>query len=224
MTSREARTFLAAMFLAVASTIAIAAGPSTTRVGAVLDIPSSIPPRQVRAMTEEAAAIWRPYGVSIDWLSASERPGPDVVPIVVRMPPSSRRPDRRGSASGRRPLGSVLFVDGIPDGVITLATDTVEGTIVAEAWNGRPLTEAPIAVRQEFIGRALGRVLAHELGHYLLAQKGHSRSGLMRASFKGDELVATDRRAFQLQSNELAALDVRLAQLTATAGHPGLEN
>jgi hypothetical protein len=222
MTSRESRVLLATL-LAAASTTLGGAAPITTRVGAVLEIPSSIPPRQVRVMTEEAAAIWRPYHVSIEWLEASQRPGPDAVPIVIRMPPAAKS-DRHGAAQpSRRPLGSVLFVDGVPDGVITLAADTVEGVILAEGWNGRPLSDAPTAIRQDFIGRGLGRVLAHELGHYLLGRKDHARSGLMRASFKGDELVARDRRTFQLQSRELSALDVRLAQLTA-AGRPAMQN
>lgn len=223
MTTRDARPLLAALLLAAASTIAFAGGQITTRVGAVLDIPSTVPVRQLRAMTEEAAAIWRPYHVSIDWLTAAQPPGPEDVPIVIRMPPLSASDSRHGRPP-RRPLGSVLFVDGIPDGVVTLSAATVETVILAEGWNGRPLTEAPIAVRQDIVGRALGRVLAHELGHYLLGQKGHARVGLMRAAFKGDELVATDRRAFHLQSNELAALDVRLAELTASIAHPGIGN
>jgi hypothetical protein len=40
------------------------------------------------------------------------------------------------------------------------------------------------------LGRGLGRVLAHEIGHWLMG-RGHTRGGLMRPRFNIDDLVGS---------------------------------
>ena len=219
------RDLLVCSALVVAATATpFGAGEITiAHVGIVLEAPPSFSERRLHTMTEETTAIWRPYGVSISWLTPLQvhEPGPDVR-IIVRMPISA--PERGAGGAPQRPLGSVLFVDGIPDGVITIRPETVEAVIPATGWNGRRLTEAPWGIQEDYAGRALGRVLAHELGHYLLAQKSHAQTGLMRATFKDSELVGTNRRAFQLQPRDLPALGTRLAQLMAVnPGPPALQ-
>jgi hypothetical protein len=102
--------------------------------------------------------------------------------------------------------------------VITLYPEAIERAILDVSWNGRPLTSWPIAVREHLAGRATGRALAHELGHYLLAEARHARNGLMRVTFKGNELLDTKRHRFQLQPDNLAALGPRIARL-AEAGN-----
>jgi hypothetical protein len=61
------------------------------------------------------------------------------------------------------------------------------------------------------VGRALGRVLAHEVGHVLLGAFRHGRTGLMRASFIPSELVDYRRRSYTLSSAEVARLTQRTA-------------
>ncbi|HET9268537.1 MAG TPA: hypothetical protein VFO31_10250, partial [Vicinamibacterales bacterium] len=67
------------------------------------------------------------------------------------------------------------------------------------------------------LARALGRVLAHEIGHVLLAARGHGRSGLMRATFRAEELAGRDRRPFRLTCSDVDRLRVRLRDLAADA-------
>ena len=38
----------------------------------------------------------------------------------------------------------------------------------------------PETMREEIVGRVLGRVLAHEIGHYVLRSPQHAANGLMR--------------------------------------------
>lgn len=52
----------------------------------------------------------------------------------------------------------------------------------------------------EQLGRALARVAAHELGHYLLQQGHHQESGLMRASFGTTQLTAADSAPFKAKA------------------------
>ena len=50
---------------------------------------------------------------------------------------------------------------------------------------------------------ALGRVLAHELGHLLLRLNGHRDRGLMRPAFSHRSLTARGRHAFRLSGEDL---------------------
>ena len=51
--------------------------------------------------------------------------------------------------------------------------------------------------------RALGRVLAHELGHVFLRLSGHRDNGLMRPSFSHRTLTAKSNRAFRMSDKDL---------------------
>jgi len=64
-------------------------------------------------------------------------------------------------------------------------TETVSG---AKAFD-RPVSKLTHALRDRLIAQALGRVAAHELGHYLLQHAGHQHHGLMRPRYSANELV-----------------------------------
>lgn len=65
------------------------------------------------------------------------------------------------------------------------------------------------------LARALGRVLAHELGHVLLAVPGHAPKGLMRRTFSPGDLAAPDRLRFSLTANDVSRLRSRVRMLNA---------
>jgi hypothetical protein len=56
---------------------------------------------------------------------------------------------------------------------------------------------SPFSLRSE-LSRALGRVLAHEIGHVLLGPPYHDDEGLMRPAFRPNELADPDRAPFRL--------------------------
>ena len=66
-------------------------------------------------------------------------------------------------------------------------------------------TELP-DVDDHVYARALGRVLAHELGHALLGLNGHRDGGLMRSDFSHRSLTARGRRAFRIAEEDLQAI------------------
>lgn len=77
---------------------------------------------------------------------------------------------------------------------------------VARAVHGNwDRSDVPEVDRATF-ARALGRVLAHELGHLLLRLDQHRDGGLMRSSFSHRSLIARGRRAFRLSSADLVAI------------------
>ena len=72
------------------------------------------------------------------------------------------------------------------------------------------------------LGRGLGRVVAHEIGHWLMG-RGHTKQGLMRRAFGVDDLVASNvpplpRTWTAAGSEPLPALSSRCE---LDASHPG---
>jgi hypothetical protein len=198
---------------ALLSASADAAGPEVaTRIRVVLAIENAPDDPYVRRMIAEASAIWHPYGISVV-LSSTNDVGPgDVVLAVSLMPlPPDAAGDRRAVShaleTGGR-LGAIRFCDGgAPEPVITLDSAAVRALLAttrARVWQGSPAT----------VGRALGRVLAHEIGHFLLAFPAHTQSGLMRASFNAWELSELARWSFALDAALLDRLRARLIRLT----------
>jgi hypothetical protein len=199
---------LLAMTLAMAApTPTISLAVDTSKVG-------PMPARQLKAMQREAEAIWQSYGVAIEWIDG-ERP---LVGDLER-PTDSIRIVRDvtagpGTSAGRM-LGAVLFLEGraAAEKTVTISVETVQRLVGNTRWANRRIAEWPPSVRHDLVGRALGRVLAHEIGHYLLVWRGHSPDGLMQTSFRGEALVGFDRGGFMLAQHLMPRLRSRMAQL-----------
>jgi hypothetical protein len=69
----------------------------------------------------------------------------------------------------------------------------------------------PAGLREEIVARALGRALAHEIGHYLLRSPHHTSSGLMQARQKGSTLGSPNDHGFELTKTDRERLRVALA-------------
>ena len=171
------------------------------------------PAAERTAMLHEADAIWRAHGVAIVALAPEQSVAPPAadVRLVVALDRTPRRP----AAPGRsQRLGAILFDhENVPATTLTIEVGAVEATIARTRWGGRPFDQWPHAWRDTLVGRALGRVLAHEIGHYLLASRLHGADGLMRASFDGDELLRPGRGGFVVAPRDLPRLRTRLAGL-----------
>jgi hypothetical protein len=64
----------------------------------------------------------------------------------------------------------------------------------------------PRLQRDIYLGRAMGRVLAHELGHYLLGSNTHARQGLMQGTFSTAMLFGPDRATLHMPASVCEAL------------------
>jgi hypothetical protein len=154
-----------------------------------------VPAAVQRAAIAEASAIWAPYHVVVTGAEPLHSDGHDDLTLTVVMNPAPAKAD----STWRAPLGAVDFdKTGVPLPIVTvfivrLVTMIEEGRL----WR-IPASEWPRLIRQQVVGRAMGRVIAHEIGHVLLRTTGHAPHGLMRAVQRADELVDPARKRYRL--------------------------
>ena len=167
----------------------------------------------VRSMQDEASAIWIRYGVQIQWpASLLEVHCPVVLgsfDVFVEYQHSPTTHPR-----GPIVLGSTRLVPARIDHVgIHLDYDETQ-SLIESVGDSRLLVLAgsPVIGPVE-IGRALGRILAHEIGHVLLGVRRHQAFGLMRPSFTPTDLVTRQRGAYALSTKEVERLAVRESEL-----------
>jgi hypothetical protein len=75
--------------------------------------------------------------------------------------------------------------------------------------NDKPLPEIPRILWDHLIGQVLGRAIAHELGHYMLASAEHAPIGLMRATHSIDSMLSPSDHDFQVPPLRPRACSVR---------------
>jgi hypothetical protein len=166
---------------------------SAARVLVNLDLkPGLLSVGTVAAARREAAALWRSAG--IDLHTPGLNPAQTLRVVLLT---STRVPTRSPSTV---PLGALQFVDGHPERQITVFYDAVKWIAVG-SW--RPFWALrPPAGEDGLVGRVLGRVIAHEVGHYLSASTTHAARGLMQAEHSAAEFRGESRAPFRIEQAE----------------------
>lgn len=164
--------------------------------------------RIAAGLRSESESLWRPYGVHLEWTE--------------------------GDPEGMAPAFSLdAIVDGwIRDSATTKWAVLGRAIINHDASGAMPIhlsfeaTERVLALRmstpasriqivhEREMGRALGRVLAHEIGHVLLGEPGHDDTGLMRPAFRPHELADENRAPFRLTCDTVGRVTDRIRMLT----------
>src|SRR5215471_11948792 len=166
----------------------------------------------VAAMAQEMGALYRDVPVSIGWheLSGyqSRVVGPRIVFIYFKGGCRAPRLPPRQFVEGQA-LGGISRVDGRMLPVITVDCERTSSYI----WQS--MRGAERADGDGAYGRALGRVIAHELYHYLTGTTKHTRTVLFRASISAGALLA---REVSFTPAELADLRKALARATPARG------
>jgi hypothetical protein len=182
-------------------------------IALLLHITLTLPPTPavsaatLRVAAAEAAALWVRYGVVIDVtpceLAYDER-------IVIILVPMAARRAGVSAAGWRGALAAISFdPDGAPEPRIKLFVADFLAFVATARMFGQPESQWPQSLREELVGRMLGRVLAHEIGHFVLRMPRHAAAGLMRSLQFADELVAPSRRAFALTGVDTSRLMTR---------------
>lgn len=183
------------------------------RVGIHLRVDQSIVSRRLTGrLKDETEAIWGQYGIQLEWTDAgASEPAVDSVSLDATVERRFEAPERKAWATV---LGDALVRPDAPSWQpIRVSFEATESVLRKLRPSGGGL------VRDHELARALGRVLAHEIGHVLLAAPYHDRAGLMRAAFRADQLAEPNRAPFRLTCGSVGRLRSRLRVLT---GEPQL--
>ena len=194
-----------------------------------VDVAVDLPPPLVSIVLQEAEAIWQPTGVTFIWrrtpranAAANANPNdPCPPPTALRVTIGD---DLGHAPSDRVPLGWIVFEgDDTPAHEIYVSHRNALEFMTNARGAARPIAQMPMAQQNLMLGRAMGRALAHEMGHYLLASKAHARRGLMQAAHTAYSFFEIDRSGFaidKVMQHELAAR-LRHEPLTAATLHSG---
>lgn len=174
------------------------------RVGLYADFQHE-PSTAVRAVIQdELAAIMVPIGPTLEWRSLAENKGDErwTMLVVVHFKGKCDLSD----LSTYPPYPWILGRTHLSDGAIIPFSDIYCGAI--RAFLAPSLVSMDEQSRTFVFGRAIGRVLAHELYHVLAGTKHHGSSGLGEAFYTPRELVADD---FQFQDQEIQRVRLAIA-------------
>ena len=159
---------------------------------------------------------WRPEGLTFDWVEGHDDidawKGINIwVAAVSGMPVSG--------AGGV--LGEVVFHNGAPQRLIRVSIDAAIAWVrhdeIARLGTSTLVLDQGLGTTDALVPRALGHIVAHEIGHFVLGTMQHSSSGLMRATFERARRLLVRPETLRLDAAGRARLATRL---TEAAGCP----
>lgn len=158
-----------------------------SRLTIVLDFQGPRSDRSVAEMEREVEGIMKSSGLSFDWRTRSQAAGQSFENLVlVRfkgkciMEPIGYLYDERG------PLAFTYSTEGAVQPFSEVECDKVTAHM-RPAMAGEDFAHGDL-----LLGRALGRVVAHELFHVLSQSKHHDHEGIEKAEFSGKDLISAD--------------------------------
>ena len=213
-----ARSVAVALFASTTLDAAAPAAPSAALPSMIVNVTTAddVSPQLAARVLAEADAIGRPSGVTFVWRRAAARVVPyaqvsetgPYLPNTLRLTIGGNRGTGR---PGGMPLGWIVFDDvALPEQEIFLSHANALAMIDDARGVVGIVSQMPIAQRDTLLGRAMGRALAHELGHYLLASKVHTGRGLMKAVLTAVELFMPDASGFRVEPAQRGAIAARL--------------
>jgi hypothetical protein len=181
--------FLCALFAAAASAEGITI---------VLDFDGPHKEQTVAAMKQEFEGIVKETALEVGWRTREQAQHEALNNLVLVkfkgkciLDPVPYLYDERG------PMAFTYSTDGVVQPFSEVACDKVT-TVVRSAMFGGDFAKA-----DQLLGRALGRVLAHEVVHMLTRSGDHGHDGVARRSLTGIQLIAPELR---LSPEDLARL------------------
>jgi len=168
-------------------------------------------------MKIELDAIMLPFHLRFDWRSLERASGHDAVAkvVVVTFKGACRADTLRPA---RQPAGTLGWTH-IADGEILPFADA-DCDKIREILTSALAVSAPLE-REGAFGRAMARVLAHELYHFLARTTKHASTGIAKASYTGAELASNFLR---FDEGQLRAVRNRELHRSAGQAHGAAES
>ena len=161
-----------------------------------------VPPAVMAAIQQEVGAIMEPIGINFDWRNLSLANGSEVSVelAVITFKGTCSIANLVPHASNPGALGWTHVSDGIILPFSDVDCDRIR------TFMQRELLYLDPGVRDELFGRAVGRVLAHELYHIFANTSQHGSCGVGKAAYSVQELLSND---FRFEDRESKALRTR---------------
>ena len=160
-------------------------------------------------MKRETASLLAEAGYTIEWREQGSSTETDGFLTVLELRGVCGTPDHRA-------------VESVLPGAKLASTAVTDGRILPFSWvNCKTLTQflTPVIMdqpdaRREFLyGRAMGRVVAHELYHILSNEPGHGEDGVAKPAFTTRDVLADQ---FNFNHATLAQFQARPASAETT--------
>lgn len=183
-------------------------GERTLHVYFSIDQPGGLAAEQLRAALEQVRQIWRPVGVAVSTGRYGEPIPSGATRVSLRMVSVRRK-------VGENPILAWTSVTeaGRPTPALFVSVPAVTEFLSNADFRGRPLTQRPQALQSRLLGQVIGRVTAHELGHYLLQRAVHAREGLLRPQYSTRDLVEPWLHPFQVADADKQVMRREVARL-----------
>lgn len=181
---------------------AFAGSLPSSHLTVVLDFRGPHTTRSVSEMQVEAQRIVKAAGIHLDWTTAaqaSERTFPDLV-FVKFKGACVVRPDPTYYGELGPPLGPLAFTyetDGAVQPFSQVYCDKVAASVRSAMWGG------DFGRADVLMGRALGRVLVHELVHILTRSGEHAHTGVEQKALSGQQLISASLSLSPIDLEEL---------------------
>jgi hypothetical protein len=160
-------------------------GPSLT---VLLDFQEAASPQTVGAMQREVRHLFEPAGMRVEVrLATNIQAGETFDRLVLMKVKGSCTPPADPMLIDERGPGPLAFPSTNNDAVQPfgeVACDSVRRAVESTLWGGQRRES------EQLFGRALGRVVAHELAHIVAGTGEHGKSGLFTPALSGAQLVA----------------------------------
>jgi hypothetical protein len=148
-------------------------------------------------VTQQVSEIWIDRGIYVDRSRSDSQDAVrrTVFVLIRRQTPADdalarRRAALEGSPSRGCPIGLawIAFTNKAPGPIIFVSLEHTQQLLSTFTYEGCFLDRCPPTLYRELLGRALGRIAAHEIGHYLNGP-GHTAEGLMKPVLSDRDLL-----------------------------------
>ena len=158
---------------------------------AALTVASDLPAISRQVLVAEAERIWTREGVSLDWPTTAAI---DRAPLRVLV---ARRDALLKGRHERWPVAELI--PQAEQRALAIASIAGAERVLEQADRDCVLLTRP-ASSEYRLGIVLGRAVAHEIGHYILATATHSDRGLMRPTIDAREFADPAANTFALDA------------------------
>jgi hypothetical protein len=181
-----------AIYFSLVAGLAVTPGAGVERVSpsvltVILDFKGPFSQASLKEMKRESSLVLQASGVRLDWRMLGEDPYASYRDLVVMTFRGACKYELAAPLSIEDALGPLAITHSV-DGEIQPFGEVNCDRVVNSARNAMLGTE--YARADLLIGRALGRVVTHELVHMITRSAEHGTEGVEKSSLSGRQLIA----------------------------------